>query len=90
MIIKTIALFTSDNGVTSSTDEISEILGEVLWDGDQKLYPTPFIFDFFDVVAMFECTHTDKGYTAVVLKTGRSYSIKMSWETAERLYRLCH
>ena len=90
MIIKTKALFTSDYGVTNSSDEMSELLGEVLWDGGEKLYPTPFIFDFSDVIAIFECTHSDSGYVAVVLNTGRSYSIKMTLETAERLYQLCH
>lgn len=95
MIIKTLALFTAPQDSTDPDDLLSEINGEVVTqkefdeDGIPKLthlYPTQFVFDMKDVISINVSAHC--GYSTIRY-VNDSYSIRMSFEKLERLFKLC-
>lgn len=88
MIIETRALFLAPDGTEDPADHVAEICGEVIEQDEEKLYPTRFVFDFCDVVAINTSSHF--GYTCINMKSGEGFSIEMDFDKAKRLFQLCH
>lgn len=84
---ETMALFSSE--CPDAQDEINAIVGDVVRttdeDGIEKiLYPTPFYFDFADVIALNPSE--SQGYTSIAFVHDR-YTIKMLYKDAVVLFK---
>lgn len=84
---ETLALFTSE--CPDSQDEINVLVGDVITrtnsEGiEETLYPTPFCFDFADVIALNPSE--SQGYTSIAFLNDR-YTIKMVYKDAFALFK---
>lgn len=97
MVIKTYALFTTSGDETDEESNVHILLDETITrtevsdDGGIKIttfIPTTFIFDMCDVTSINKSSHA--GYSTIRYMNDNSFSIRMSFEKVERLFKLCH
>ena len=79
MLVETLALFSVEEDTPLiPDDQIIEITGEVVMQGETKLYPTPFCFDTKDLVCFNKSQH--EGYTAIRIKHGFVFTVKNEYK----------
>lgn len=84
VFVETKALFVTK--MPDVNDEINEIMGDVIRGEDgEVLYPTPFYFDFSDVMALNPSCY--EGYTSIRFFGDYSYTVKLNYKEAKELFR---
>lgn len=85
MIIETLALFTCE--CPDAQDEINVLTGDVITNSEgTMLYPTPFAFDFMQVIAVNPSQY--QGWSAVRFYAD-AFTIKMDYRDAFELFKKC-